>query len=230
MGTTVFADTWEWDGTNWTNAGATGPAGRFKHATAYDSGRGQVVLFGGLYQGADLGDTWVWDGTTWTQLFPFTSPAGRHDHAMAYDSARDRVVLFGGYNFADTWEFQGTSDLSIAAQQTVQRPYSGQRATFFVTATGTGPLSYQWRKDAVNVANGLRVAGATSPALTIDAVQGDDAGNYDCIVSNPCGSISSSPVALTLLCYANCDGSTNVPILNINDFICFQGRFAAGCP
>jgi hypothetical protein len=29
-------------------------------------------------------------------------------------------------------------------------------------------------------------------------------------------------------CYANCDGSLSVPILNVNDFICFQARFAAG--
>ncbi|MBL9031910.1 MAG: hypothetical protein JNM80_09410 [Phycisphaerae bacterium] len=29
-------------------------------------------------------------------------------------------------------------------------------------------------------------------------------------------------------CYANCDGSTILPFLNINDFICFQNQFAAG--
>ena len=29
--------------------------------------------------------------------------------------------------------------------------------------------------------------------------------------------------------YANCDGSTIAPILTINDFVCFQSRFAAGC-
>jgi hypothetical protein len=29
--------------------------------------------------------------------------------------------------------------------------------------------------------------------------------------------------------YANCDGSTQAPVLNVNDFICFQGKFAAGC-
>jgi YVTN family beta-propeller protein len=29
---------------------------------------------------------------------------------------------------------------------------------------------------------------------------------------------------------ANCDGSTEPPVLNISDFICFQSRFAAGCP
>ncbi len=29
--------------------------------------------------------------------------------------------------------------------------------------------------------------------------------------------------------YANCDGSTTPPTLNINDFACFLNRFAAGC-
>jgi hypothetical protein len=30
--------------------------------------------------------------------------------------------------------------------------------------------------------------------------------------------------------YANCDASTTAPVLNVNDFVCFQQRFAAGCP
>jgi hypothetical protein len=30
--------------------------------------------------------------------------------------------------------------------------------------------------------------------------------------------------------YANCDGSTTPPVLNVNDFICFQTKYAAGCP
>ncbi|MBL9030779.1 MAG: hypothetical protein JNM80_03620 [Phycisphaerae bacterium] len=29
--------------------------------------------------------------------------------------------------------------------------------------------------------------------------------------------------------YANCDQSTTAPVLNINDFVCFLNRFAAGC-
>ena len=36
---------------------------------------------------------------------------------------------------------------------------------------------------------------------------------------------AGSPTA----CYANCDASTLVPFLNVNDFICFLNRFAAGC-
>jgi hypothetical protein len=31
-------------------------------------------------------------------------------------------------------------------------------------------------------------------------------------------------------CYANCDGSTAAPILNVNDFACFINRFAAADP
>jgi hypothetical protein len=30
--------------------------------------------------------------------------------------------------------------------------------------------------------------------------------------------------------YANCDGSTTAPVLTVNDFVCFQSAFAAGCP
>jgi hypothetical protein len=31
-------------------------------------------------------------------------------------------------------------------------------------------------------------------------------------------------------CYANCDNSTTLPVLNVNDFVCFQSRFAAADP
>jgi hypothetical protein len=30
--------------------------------------------------------------------------------------------------------------------------------------------------------------------------------------------------------FSNCDGSTDAPVLNVNDLVCFQARFAAGCP
>jgi hypothetical protein len=31
-------------------------------------------------------------------------------------------------------------------------------------------------------------------------------------------------------CYANCDGSTTAPVLNVLDFTCFLNKFAAGDP
>jgi hypothetical protein len=37
-----------------------------------------------------------------------------------------------------------------------------------------------------------------------------------------------APAICEVECYANCDGSTVPPILNVSDFICFQSKFAAG--
>ena len=40
--------------------------------------------------------------------------------------------------------------------------------------------------------------------------------------------IAVMTVSLGVGCYANCDGSTAEPVLNVNDFSCFLQRFAAG--
>jgi hypothetical protein len=37
-------------------------------------------------------------------------------------------------------------------------------------------------------------------------------------------------VGFSGLCYANCDQSTQTPVLNVNDFVCFSQRFAAADP
>jgi hypothetical protein len=113
---TPLGDTWEWDGTSWTQrAAAGGPSPRLEAAMAYDAARAVTVLFGG--SDAALGsrdDTWTWDGTGWTQRTPATSPPARFGHALAYDEARARTVLFGGRDGAlvalnDTWEWDGST-------------------------------------------------------------------------------------------------------------------------
>jgi hypothetical protein len=105
-----LGDTWEWDGSFWTQMNDIGPAVRDLSAMVYDSSRKVSVLFGG--QGAqNLGDTWQWDGTDWTQVSD-TGPIARSNHAMAFDSVRNRTVLFAGQSaenqhLGDTWEFDG---------------------------------------------------------------------------------------------------------------------------
>ena len=109
-------DTWVWDGDNWTKKSPqTSPPARHRHAMAYDSAHGQVVLFGGYSNLLGLlNDTWVWDGDNWTQKSPQPSPTARWYHAMAYDSAHGQVVFFGGRgaNFEllnDTWLWDGSN-------------------------------------------------------------------------------------------------------------------------
>src|SRR5690606_33170604 len=74
--------------------------------------------------------------------------------------------------------------------------------------------------------------GATGTTYSIAAVQPSDQGDYDCRATMICGSSFSNVATLTIgsgvTCYANCDGSTSQPVLNVNDFICFQTAFAAG--
>lgn len=116
-GVGLLGDTWEYDGSNWTNAApAASPPARLAHAMAYDITRGRTVLFGGLLAGAvPAGDVWEYDGVTWTPV-PGVMPPARWAHAMAYDAGRQRMVMFGGRSsfgllgaHNDTWEYDGTS-------------------------------------------------------------------------------------------------------------------------
>ncbi|HEX2069614.1 MAG TPA: Ig-like domain-containing protein [Actinomycetota bacterium] len=117
-----LADTWEWDGTTWTERSpATSPPARNLAAMAYDSTRGKTVLFSGNGTGGYLTDTWEWDGTTWTNVTPTdptVSPPARSSAAMAYDSGRSKTVLFAGHDgsdLGDTWELTSPSPASELA-------------------------------------------------------------------------------------------------------------------
>ena len=79
---------------------------------------------------------------------------------------------------------------SILAQPGSQTVAPGGTATFSVTATGTAPLTYQWRK------NGIAIPGATSATLTLSQVQTSDAGTYAVRVSNATGSVTSPGAVL----------------------------------
>ncbi len=68
----------------------------------------------------------------------------------------------------------------------------GGTATFSVTASGTGPLSYQWQFNGTNIPN------ATSSVLVINQARTTDAGSYQVVVTSPGGSVTSSPATLTV--------------------------------
>jgi hypothetical protein len=58
---TESGETWEWDGVAWTLRSSLGVSPRVDHALAYDSARGETVLFGGFDKsGSRRGDTWAW--------------------------------------------------------------------------------------------------------------------------------------------------------------------------
>ena len=81
---------------------------------------------------------------------------------------------------------------SITGQPQNQTVTIGQTATFTVTAAGSEPLNYKWKKD------GSDIAGATSAMLNIVNAQTSDAGTYTVEVSNDAGKIISDPATLTV--------------------------------
>jgi len=106
-------DTWEWNGTAWTERFPTAsPSARYFLGAWWDPNRGRVAIFGGYdSSNQQRADTWEWNGTTWTERSLTGPPLGIH--SVAYDLLRQRMVLFGGYSFAgpgsSTWELSATN-------------------------------------------------------------------------------------------------------------------------
>ncbi|NMH26777.1 beta strand repeat-containing protein [Flavobacterium silvaticum] len=73
-------------------------------------------------------------------------------------------------------------------------PDGSSSATFTVVASGTG-LSYQWKK------NGVNISGATSDTYTINPVVAGSAGSYTVTVTNSAGSVTSVPATLNSFFY-----------------------------
>jgi hypothetical protein len=67
-----------------------------------------------------------------------------------------------------------------------------------VQAIGSPPLSYQWRRDGTNLANGGNISGAAASQLSISSPGSADLGSYSVVVSNQYGPVTSSIVTLTV--------------------------------
>ena len=81
---------------------------------------------------------------------------------------------------------------TITTQPTNQIVNAGTTVTFSVTAAGSAPLSYHWRK------NGSPIADATSASYSLANPQTVDAGTYSVVVSNGVGSVTSASASLTV--------------------------------
>src|SRR6267378_1131942 len=82
---------------------------------------------------------------------------------------------------------------TISRQPANQTVTTGQPAIFSVVASGTAPLTYQWRK------NGTGISGATSSTYTTPATTSADNGaTFVAVISNSVGSATSNPATLTV--------------------------------
>jgi hypothetical protein len=114
-----FGDTWEFDGTNWTQRlPANSPGPRTFANLAYDSWRHRSVLFGGIRlnrsaqtQTEFTPETWEWDGSNWQQIVTAHLPPlleeDNFPYPTCFDSVRHEMLLFG-YMQDPLWAFDGT--------------------------------------------------------------------------------------------------------------------------
>jgi autotransporter-associated beta strand protein len=86
----------------------------------------------------------------------------------------------------------------ITQQPQPDSAYPGYFAHFGVALEITNSPTYQWRKDGLALSDGGAFSGADTAVLKISNVSASELGNFDVIVSNVSGSVTSSPAALTL--------------------------------
>src|SRR6266853_600147 len=95
---------------------------------------------------------------------------------------------------------------SITAEPASQTVTAGQTATFTVVATGTAPLSYQWKQGS------MTIPGATSSSYTTPATTSADNGShFTVVVSNTAGSVTSNAATLTVSAAAVAPSITTQP-------------------
>jgi glucose/arabinose dehydrogenase/PKD repeat protein len=167
------------------------------------------------------------------QLLDYTAPARRafiflDDTNYLSSTSTTKLLL----KRAACWAMYG--EPSVLTGPGSRSVPAGQSAQLSLVATGARTLQYRWRRNGVNLTDGGRISGAVTPTLSIASVTAADAGSYQCVVSNACGSVISSAATLAVIggsqCYANCDGSAGSPALTSNDLTCFLQRFLAGDP
>jgi hypothetical protein len=145
---------------------------------------GETVVFSAV--GTGTGPlTYVWhkDGAVL---------AGQHESTLVIDGAAETdagqysVEVQGVCNSATasaTLTINALTEITALSNAT---KCLGESVTFSVTASGTGPFSYLWKKD------GSVLPGQTNHTLTIAAVAQADAGSYEIEVTGACGSVKKS--------------------------------------
>jgi hypothetical protein len=120
------------------------------------------------------------------------------------DTGKYQIIAkaYDGYGGRDTLEwqvvcYQKIAPVIITTQPIAQTVTVAQSVTFSVVATGTAPLSYQWKK------NGTNISGATSSSYTISSTVAGDTGSYAVVVTNRGGNVTSNAAVLSVYGFPN---------------------------
>lgn len=136
--------------------------------------------------------------TTANQVFPsVTVSPSNSDFLVVWDSWGQDRSLTGVYG-----QRFGMSNCALPAVTAPASQAACIGASVFLTVTPSGlsPFTYQWRKNGINLVDGVNVKGSTAATLKISPFGAGDAGSYDCVVTDYClppASVTSAAATLT---------------------------------
>jgi hypothetical protein len=191
----------------------TGP-GRFY--LAYSTDGVTFTQFGSIYNVITVTWSTTTPVTTNSYSFDLSSVAAITNQPVVYfrlvdannTSANGGTVGTGGTdrvdNFAVTGTLPGAPSIITQPQNTTN--YFGDTVTLNVSAGGSAPLDIQWYypnlgtplADGSSGYGGGTISGSTSQTLTLSSVNTNQAGNYQVIVSNSLGTVTSVVAHVTV--------------------------------
>lgn len=104
------------------------------------------------------------------------------------DAGNYSVEVYGSCNSVTNVATLSVNTFTTATPLTSQALCSGSPATFLTTASGTGPFSYVWRL------NGVQLSGQATNVLIIPSVAATNAGTYSVEVYGSCNSVTNTAV------------------------------------
>jgi N-acetylneuraminic acid mutarotase len=151
---------------------------------------GGSATFSVAASGSSLGYQWRKDGVN---ISGATSGSFTLNNLVQADAGNYDVVVSGACgNLTSTPAALTINAATSITTHPQSRSVCANTGTSFTVAASGANLTYQWRKDGVNIPN------ATAATYAISATTAADAGNYDVVVSGTCGSLTSTPAVLTV--------------------------------
>ncbi|MDP4275538.1 MAG: immunoglobulin domain-containing protein, partial [Bacteroidota bacterium] len=144
-----------------------------------------------LTGGSPAGGSYSGPGVSGTNFNATAAGVGTHTITYSYTDAK-------GCSASATNSIAVNAKTVITTQPLDLTVCSGSTVGFTVTATGSGTLTYQWKKDGINLTDGGNISGSTTSTLTDSNVVTSDAGNYTCTVTGTCSSATSNPAKLSV--------------------------------
>ncbi|MCX6956242.1 MAG: immunoglobulin domain-containing protein [Verrucomicrobia bacterium] len=144
--------------------------------------------------------TYQWRKGT-SPIIGATSSTLTLSNVQAADTGSYDVVVTNSVNFATSAAAVLTVNPAaptIATQPASRTATIGGTTSFSVAASGTAPLTYQWRKGGSPLSDGGVITGSSAATLVLTGVSAVDAASYDVVVTNSISFTTSNSATLTV--------------------------------